>query len=163
MHLYGYILQDEYAARVHDPRTYHSICRDIITRWVYPIVPEAQLLIDGSYSHLRRYVYREKGVRVARTAHIGEGVVIGQDTIIEEHARVERSVIGRGCIIRAGAVITESHLWKGTETQMSESIQPYCFHFQNFLQYFFAPLMLFFSMMPFCFCGSVFIGFYRLL
>jgi len=45
MHVYGYILNNlppyaahEYAARVQDLRTYHSICRDIVTRWVYPFV-----------------------------------------------------------------------------------------------------------------------------
>ncbi len=44
MHIYGYQLQNEYAARVLDPRTYHIICRDIVTRWVYPIVPDANIL-----------------------------------------------------------------------------------------------------------------------
>ena len=44
MHIYGYLLQNEYAARVHDLRTYHFICRDIVNRWVYPPVPRAQPL-----------------------------------------------------------------------------------------------------------------------
>ena len=66
MHIYGYVLRHEYAARVHDPRTYHSICRDIVSRWVYPLVPDAQLLRDSSYVHSKRYTYREQGVRLAR-------------------------------------------------------------------------------------------------
>lgn len=42
-HIYTHILDNEYAARVVDPRTYHNICRDIVTRWVYPIVPDANI------------------------------------------------------------------------------------------------------------------------
>ena len=32
-----------YAARAHDPRSYDAISRDLLHRWVYPIVPEANL------------------------------------------------------------------------------------------------------------------------
>lgn len=48
-HIYGYVLQEEYAARVQDCRTYHTISRDLVTRWVYPLVPDVQLLQDSSY------------------------------------------------------------------------------------------------------------------
>eukprot|EP01035_Chromulina_nebulosa_P024030 gene24030-31207_t len=51
-HIYGYVIQD--------PRSYHFICRDIVTRWVFPLVPDAQLL--------------QQGVKVSRSAQLGEGV-----------------------------------------------------------------------------------------
>ena len=75
MHVYGYILNSlppyslsEYAARVQDPRTYHSICRDIVTRWVYPFVPDARLLRDDDSTPVRgkRNVYKELGTNIAR-------------------------------------------------------------------------------------------------
>ena len=122
MHLYGYVLQNEYAARVHDPRTYNSICRDIVTRWVYPMVPDAQLLPDGSFTHLGRYVYNEKGVKIDRTADIGEGVVLGRESVIEENVSLRRTIVGRGCRIGAGTSIVESHLWAGVVVEPGASI-----------------------------------------
>ena len=113
MHIYGYLLENEYAARVHDLRTYHSICRDIVHRWVYPLVPDAQLLPDAQYVHTKRYVYREGGSLVARSAHIGEGVVLGRGCRIDDHAVLERSVVGRGCVVGERAVVAEAHLWAG--------------------------------------------------
>jgi translation initiation factor eIF-2B subunit epsilon len=113
MHIYGYIIKDEYAARVQDPRTYHYICRDIVTRWVHPIVPDAQILQDSTFVHLKRYVYKEQGVRVARSAVIGEGVVLGRGCIVEDDVVLEKCIVGRDCFIGRGAVVTESHIWQG--------------------------------------------------
>lgn len=65
--MYAYIIHQEYAARVQDPRSYHSICRDLVTRWVYPLVPDNPLLGTGGYSHSQRYLYREQqNVRIDR-------------------------------------------------------------------------------------------------
>jgi translation initiation factor eIF-2B subunit epsilon len=113
MHIYGYIIKDEYAARVQDPRTYHYICRDIVTRWVHPIVPDAQILQDSTFVHLKRYVYKEQGVKVARSAVIGEGVVLGRGCVIEDDVVLEKCIVGRDCFIGRGAVVTESHIWQG--------------------------------------------------
>ena len=124
MHIYGYLIQNEYAARVHDLRTYHAICRDIVNRWVYPLVPDAQMLPDASYVHTKRYVYKESagtghgqhdtsGCKVARSAYIGEGVVLGRGCRIEDNAKLERVVVGRGCVVGERAVVVESHLWAG--------------------------------------------------
>lgn len=122
MHVYSYVLKNEYAARVHDPRTYNSICRDIVTRWVYPMVPDAQLLPDGSFTHVGRYVYMEKGVKIDRTANIGEGVVLGKDCIIEGNVSLRRTTVGRGCRIGFGAKVLESHLWTGAAIEPSASV-----------------------------------------
>ena len=121
-------MQNEYAARVHDPRTYHSICRDIVTRWVYPLVPDSPTLQDtgasglSGYTHLRRYVYKEQGVKVSRTAHVGESVVLGRGSVIEANAQVLRSVLGRGCWVGAGATVQDSHLWTGAVMPVSSAV-----------------------------------------
>ena len=113
LHIYGYITKNEYAARVQDPRTYHAISRDIVTRWVYPIVPEAQLVAGSSYSHWKRNVYKEASAKISRSARIGESVVLGKDSIIKEDASVNRTIIGRQCVIGAGSIVNESHIWEG--------------------------------------------------
>ena len=122
MHVYGYILNSlppyslsEYAARVQDPRTYHSICRDIVTRWVYPFVPDARLLRDDDSTPVRgkRNVYKEQGTTIARSATIGEGTVLGRDAVVEDHVQLHRTILGRGCKIGKACRIFESHLWAG--------------------------------------------------
>ena len=83
-HIYSYVLTNEYAARVNDPRTYHSICRDIVSRWVYPLVPDAQIVKGSNYVHSKRYIYKDSNCKISRLAKIGEGVVLGKDCIIED-------------------------------------------------------------------------------
>jgi translation initiation factor eIF-2B subunit epsilon len=122
MHIFGYVLKNEYAARVHEPRSYHAVCQDIINRWVSPLVPDSVLLPDSSCSHIGRYVYKENGVRIARSAIVGPGVVIGRGSIIEDFVEVSGSVIGRDCIIRANAVVKGSHIWSGAEIHENATI-----------------------------------------
>eukprot|EP01041_Mallomonas_annulata_P008628 gene8628-17798_t len=123
-HLYGYILQNEYAARVHDLRTYHFICRDIVSRWVFPLVPDSQLLhTDNTYTHSKGYVYREKGVKITRSATIGEGVVIGRGSVVGEGVILKRAVIGRNCVVGDRAVIEDSYLWTGAVVEEGASVK----------------------------------------
>ena len=121
MHIYGYILNSlpplglrEYAARVQDPRTYHSICRDIVTRWVYPFVPDNGLMTPSSFRLVRgkRNVYIEEKVLIPSTSNVGEGVVLGSGTKIDpKNVTIGRSVVGRQCSIGAESIIIDSHLW----------------------------------------------------
>eukprot|EP00606_Chrysophyceae_sp_TOSAG23-5_P000126 GSChrysophyteH2.ASY1.ANO1.1599.1 assembled CDS len=123
MHVYGYILNNcppygaqEYAARVLDPRTYHSICRDIITRWVYPFTVDNCLLRqDTTYRlmHHKRNVYRERGVTMPRTSIIGEGVVVGSGSILGEHMTLSRCIVGRNCALGNRSSVIDSHIWGG--------------------------------------------------
>ena len=105
--------QNEYAARVQDFRSYHSICRDIVTRWVYPLVPDAQLLAGSTYTHTTRYTYREAGGKVSRSAVIGEAVVLSRGTLVGDNSHLRRTIVGRDCVIGNNTNITDSHIWKG--------------------------------------------------
>ena len=111
-HIYGYVLENEYAARVQDPRSYHAISRDIVTRWVYPLVPDVQLLqSDTTYVQSKRHVYKEQGVKVSRSANIIEEVVIGRSSVIGDESTVTRSTIGRNVRVGNHVTIRESHIW----------------------------------------------------
>ncbi|KAJ1424856.1 nucleotide-diphospho-sugar transferase [Ochromonadaceae sp. CCMP2298] len=111
--IYGYLIQHEYAARVQDFRSYHSICRDIVTRWVYPLVPDAQLVAGSTYVHTKQYAYRESGVRVARSATVGEAVVLSTGTVVGDNVLLRRTIVGRDCTIGADCCIHDCHIWKG--------------------------------------------------
>ncbi len=68
----------------------------------------------SNYSHVKRYVYKEPTARVARSAKVGESVILGKDCIIHDGAAVNRAIIGSNCDIGPGAIVLESHLWDGT-------------------------------------------------
>ncbi len=78
-------------------------------------VPDAYLLSDTTFElmHGKRNVYREKGVNVARSTSIGEGVVLGRGTRLGEHSSISRTIIGRDCRIGTNSRIVESHIWAG--------------------------------------------------
>ena len=121
---YSYAIDHEYAARVHDPRTYHNITRDIVTRWVYPLVPDSQVVSkESSYVHLKQYSYREKDVFVARSVHIGDCVVIGKGSRIDENSTIQKTIIGPGCVIQNNVDIIDSHIWEGRNIRWSYSGQ----------------------------------------
>jgi translation initiation factor eIF-2B subunit epsilon len=111
-------LAGEYAARVHNLRTYDAVARDILQRWAYPFVPDANWLPRGaapppSYAYGRRNMYKEEGVVVARSADIGADTVLGTGTSVGEFALVRKSVVGRGCSIGMRACIDGCHLMDG--------------------------------------------------
>jgi len=52
--IYAHLLsQQDYAARVQDFRTYHTISQDLLRRWCYPVVPDN---IPSGYERKFRYV-----------------------------------------------------------------------------------------------------------
>lgn len=131
MHVYGYILNSlppytlsEYAARVQDPRTYHSICRDIVTRWVYPFVPDARLLRDDDTTLVpgKRNVYKERGTTIARSAVVGEGTVLGRGAVVEDDVTLYRTIVGRDCVVGRGSRLIECHVWKGARIESDVKI-----------------------------------------
>ncbi len=77
------------------------------------MVPDVQMLQDGTYSQSRRYVYKEQGTKVARSARIKEEVVLGRGTTIDDDAEVSCSIIGRDVKIGKGVIVQDSHVWRG--------------------------------------------------
>jgi len=104
MHIYGYIIQNEYAARVQDLKTYHAISKDILHRWCYPHLPPHELCTGAQY--------RGRGVTISPSAKVGAGV-IGAGVRIGDGAVIQGCVIGDGVAIEAGAVLKNSHIWRG--------------------------------------------------
>ncbi len=49
------MLNSEYAVRVHDAYTYDAVSREIIGRWAYPFVPDANLLPGSTYRRAQHH------------------------------------------------------------------------------------------------------------
>lgn len=58
-----------YAVRVHDLRLYHEVCRNVIRRWTYPLVPDNATSggIQGHYTYERGCNYKASEVNLHRS------------------------------------------------------------------------------------------------
>ncbi|CAM9472599.1 unnamed protein product [Ectocarpus sp. 13 AM-2016] len=106
-----------FAVRVHDFRLYHEVCRDVILRWMYPLVPDNATTggVQTQYTYSRVCNYKAPGVNLPRSVRLGNGVVIGADVTVGENTVIERSVIGDGCRIGQGVTLVDSYMWAGSE------------------------------------------------
>ncbi|KAK9768397.1 translation initiation factor eIF-2B epsilon subunit, GEF [Basidiobolus ranarum] len=111
--IYCNIIQDEYAARVCNSQLYEVVSKDILSRWAYPMVLEANFLEGHSYKYSRGHIYKEDNVVLARSCVVGEKVAIGSGTEIAENAKISNCVIGRNCRIGPNVVIDGAYLWDG--------------------------------------------------
>eukprot|EP01132_Coremiostelium_polycephalum_P001071 gene1071-1357_t len=109
--IYTYVLQGEYAARVKDLRTYHSVSKDIIHRWTFPMVPDNNFMCNTTYSLSRQMIYKEKGVKLLSDCVVGEETVLGHGTQIGGGSDISHSIIGRNCIIGNNVKIVGSYIW----------------------------------------------------
>ena len=108
-HIYTRIISDQYAARVSNLHTYDAISRDVIHRWVYPLVPDN--IAGESYSYGRHNIYLSSDVTLAVGTSLEEDVVIGQGSIIGANSHISRSSIGHNCVIGKNVKIEDAHIW----------------------------------------------------
>jgi len=108
--LFAHILTSEYAACIHDPRTYAEVSKDIIKRWTYPVVPDNNFT-HTSYQYNRGHIYREHGVNIPRSVKLQKGVVLGSGVTVGEKTYLESCVIGRNCTIESNVKICNAFIW----------------------------------------------------
>lgn len=95
------------------------MCLDIINRWVHPIVPEYQFggkassseSLRTNYVQQKYNIYKDRSVRISRSAKLANSVVIGKDCSLGEHVALSKSILGNVCSVGSKSVISNSHLW----------------------------------------------------
>ncbi|AMD22979.1 HHR210Cp [Eremothecium sinecaudum] len=120
-HIYTYIT-DEYVARAESWQTYDAISQDFLARWCYPLVLNANLLEDQTYSYESKHIYKEKDVILAQSCKIGKCTAIGSGSTISEGTFIINSVIGRNCHIGANVKIVNSYIWDGVVIKARTSV-----------------------------------------
>ncbi|PGH15132.1 hypothetical protein AJ79_02658 [Helicocarpus griseus UAMH5409] len=109
--IHTHIINDHYAARVQNLKTYDTVTKDAVSRYTYPLCPETNLVPDHTYSLKRGNIYQEQGVLYAKSCIIGGKTVIGQATSLGDHTTVQRTVIGRRCRIGKNVVLDGAYIW----------------------------------------------------
>ena len=108
-HIYTHFISDQYAARVSNLHTYDAISKDVIHRWVYPLVPDNAA--GEAYSYGRHNIYLSGDVTLAVGTELIEDVVIGQGSKIGANSHISQSSIGRDCVIGENVRIDGSYIW----------------------------------------------------
>lgn len=112
--IYAHFISEQYAARVGNLQTYEAISKDVIHRWVFPLVPDNSALVEG-YSYGRRNIYLGKNISLALDCNLEEDVVIGSESFVGSQSVISHSTIGRNCKIGKGVRIEESYVWDNVE------------------------------------------------
>ncbi|PNS21681.1 hypothetical protein CAC42_1535 [Sphaceloma murrayae] len=109
--IYVHVEEENYAARVRDMRAYGAVASDILGRWTYPLVPDANLVADQTYRLHKGGSHREEGVVLAGSCEVGRKTVIGRATAVGDGSVLENCVVGRRCIIGRNVRMTGSYIW----------------------------------------------------
>ena len=112
--IFVHVITDQYAARVSNLHTYDAISKDVIHRWVYPLVPDKPMFCTSPpYSYSRRNVYMGQNITLARGSVLEEDVVIGPHCSLGANSSLTKTVVGKGCKIGENVIISGSYLWDG--------------------------------------------------
>ncbi|KAF2101616.1 hypothetical protein NA57DRAFT_64354 [Rhizodiscina lignyota] len=112
--IYTHIIDDHYAARVRDLKSYDAVSKDVVGRWAYPLCPDSNFGRGQSYRLKKGNIYMEEGVILARSCEIRRRTVIGQNSSIGDGTTVANSVIGRRCMIGKNVVLDGAYVWDDT-------------------------------------------------
>ena len=107
-HIYTHVISDQYAARVCNLNTYDAISKDVIHRWVYPLVPDNT---DETCSYGRRNIYLNTNVSLSFGCELHEDVVIGHNSSVGRNTHITQSSIGHYCKIGNNVVIEGAYIW----------------------------------------------------
>lgn len=120
--LYAYIT-DEYAARVVSWATYKGISQDVLERWSYPLVPDANLLEDTEYTYESNHIYKDRQVVLARLSHLETCTCVGFGTKVGDKTTIGNSIVGARCTIGSNVRLHNSYVWEGAEIGDNSEIE----------------------------------------
>jgi translation initiation factor eIF-2B subunit epsilon len=100
-----------YTQRVSSLRRYHQVNMDVMKRWAFPLVPDANILPDSSWSYFRPGYYKEQHVHLHRDCKVNNNCAIGAESSLAAGVVVSHSTIGRRCKIGRNVKISHSFIW----------------------------------------------------
>ena len=124
--IYGYeISRYDYAARVHNLRSYDAVSRDILNRWTFPYVPDTRVVPvqdPQTFTHTWGNNYLSPDCEVHESAKLTKGCSIGAGTVIGAGTSVSHSVIGKNVIIGQNCVISGAYIFDGARIENESSV-----------------------------------------
>lgn len=107
--VYVHKIQEGYAARVSSPALYDAISRDLVRRWIHPIVPDKFFDFDHRRNNI--YLHQDYPISLLFGTNIDKNVLIGEKTKVGCGVTITNSVIGSNCEIADNVVIDGAYIW----------------------------------------------------
>lgn len=93
--------------------------KDLLNRWVYPLVPDSFQPEANPTSYKRNHLYLHRDVILSRSCILDTAVLIGSGCRVGVEGggetRITRSTIGKNCIIGAGVCLEDVYLWDAVQ------------------------------------------------
>lgn len=119
--------EQQYARKVTNWQTYQMVSKDIMNRWVYPLVPNNGICrLELSYAFLRNMVYKNKNAHLERDAVLKQNVIINDESFVGNKSLLEFSVVGKKCRIGRNCRLSHAYVLDGTTIE-DEVVLNYCF------------------------------------
>ncbi|KAK5643696.1 hypothetical protein RI129_007541 [Pyrocoelia pectoralis] len=114
--IYWHLIKgNQYGAAITNWRMYQSVSRDILHRWLYPLVPDMGISSQQrSYIHLQNNIYRSKDVHLTQSNSLVEDVIIGASSSVGDKTKIIRSIIGESVKIGENVIIEDSFIFSST-------------------------------------------------
>ncbi|XP_031499945.1 uncharacterized protein LOC116264101 [Nymphaea colorata] len=116
--IFTYEIGSSYAARIENFRSYDTVSKDILQRWMYPFVPDVQFSGNCPAVKMdREGIYRANDVAQSRFARVGPYTLVGAGTSIGDYSCVINSTIGDNCTIGRNVSIEGCYIWNNVTIQ----------------------------------------------
>ncbi|KAI1292349.1 Translation initiation factor eIF-2B subunit epsilon [Halotydeus destructor] len=107
--VYIRVVNQGYAARALNPVQYDSISKDLMRRWIYPVIPDK--ILDFAHRRSNIYLHKNQTTDLLYAMSIEKNVVVGENTVIASQAVIKDSVIGRNCSIGKNVVLDSAYIF----------------------------------------------------
>ncbi|XP_014217306.1 translation initiation factor eIF-2B subunit epsilon [Copidosoma floridanum] len=111
------LINPEYALPINSWKAYQMICRDILQRQCYPLVPDTLPLSMRDFTYMSRSTYKHHTSTVSKGCTLHSEAIIGEHSTLGENSFVKRSVIGSKCSIGSNVNIYNSYIMSGVKIQ----------------------------------------------
>ncbi|XP_058797716.1 translation initiation factor eIF-2B subunit epsilon [Phymastichus coffea] len=109
-----------YALPICSKETYRILCRDILQRHSYPLVPDTLPIYLKNFIYMSRSTYKHCSSVVSKGSILHSESIMGKNSFLGTHSSVERTVIGANCKIGNNVCIEDSYIFSDTV------IEDYC-------------------------------------
>lgn len=119
--------EQQYARKVTNWQTYQMVSKDIMNRWVYPLVPNNGICrLELGYAFLRNMVYKNKNAHLERDAVLKQNVIINDQSFVDNESLLEFTVVGSRCRIGRTCQLNHAYILDGAVIEDNVTLN-YCF------------------------------------
>jgi translation initiation factor eIF-2B subunit epsilon len=104
------LIYPTYALPISSWKTYQILCRDILQRQCYPLVPDTLPLQLRNFIYLPKCTYKHFSSVLSKGCVLHSESIVGESSTLGENSFIKRSIIGPNCVIGMNVHIYNSYI-----------------------------------------------------